>query len=115
MTQKEFARTTSINGVGIINLMGDVTPFSEKEVMDIYEQLTRENYGNILLNFAEAAYINSGGIAIIISIVTEGRKKNQTIAVCSLTPHFQKIFDMIGLTEYVTLHPTQDAALSSMK
>ena len=115
MTQKEFARNTSVNGVGIISLMGDVTPFSEKEVMDIYEQLTRENFGNILLNFSGASYINSGGIAIIISLVTEGRKKKQTIAVCSLTSHFQKIFDMIGLTEYVTLYPTQDTALSSMK
>lgn len=115
MAQKEFVESRVANGIGIITLLGDVTPFSEKPVIETYERLSSEKREKILLDFSNASYINSGGIAIIISMVTEARKKNQQIGVCSLTPHFQKIFDMIGLTDYITLFPTQEKALEGLK
>lgn len=115
MPQKEFVRSSTSNGIGVITLLGDVTPFSEKPVIETYEKLTNEKHNKILLDFSNASFINSGGIAIIISMVTEARKRKQKIGVCSLSPHFQKIFDMIGLTDYVELFPTQEKAFESLK
>ena len=115
MPQKEFVRSSTSDGIGVITLLGDVTPFSEKAVLETYESLTLSKHDKILLDFSSASYINSGGIAIIISMVTEARKRKQVIGVCSLTPHFQKIFDMIGLTDYIRLFPTQEKAFEHLR
>lgn len=102
------------NGITTFSLYGDVTPLSEKPVLDLYEKVSAEGVQKILLDFSKAKYINSGGIAIIISMVAEARKKNQKVGVCSLSDHFQKIFDMIGLTDYVEMYQTEEEALEAL-
>jgi anti-anti-sigma factor len=114
METKEMVSTEIKNGVVVLSMYGDVTPFSEKAVMEAYEKNTSVSTLKILLDFSKAKYINSGGIAIIISLVSEARKKNQKVGVCSLTSHFEKIFDMIGLTDYVEMYKTEDEALKAL-
>ncbi|MCK9408037.1 MAG: STAS domain-containing protein [Bacteroidetes bacterium] len=111
METKEMVTTEMKNGIVVLNMHGDVTPFSEKAVMDAYEKHSAGETQKILINFSNAKYINSGGIAIIISLVSEARKKNQKVGVCCLTPHFVKIFDMIGLSDYVEMYETDVEAL----
>jgi anti-anti-sigma factor len=114
MAAQEVVTKGIRNGVTILNLFGDVTPMSERPVLALYEQETQAGAKKILLNFSNAKYINSGGIAIIISMVSEGRKNDQQIGVCSLTPHFQKIFEMIGLLDYVALYQNEEEAIRTM-
>jgi anti-anti-sigma regulatory factor len=46
-------------------------------------------------------------------VVTEARKKEQRLLMTGLSSHFQKIFRMVGLTQYADLYPTlQDAMVS---
>jgi anti-anti-sigma regulatory factor len=61
--------------------------------------------------FAADCYINSGGIAVLIGILGESKKKGQTIRMSGLTSHFQKIFAMVGLTKYAQIHPSEEVAL----
>ena len=64
-----------------------------------------------LFHFDKDGYINSGGIAILIGIASESRKNEQTIRMTGLSSHFQKIFNMVGLTKYTEIFPTEELAL----
>lgn len=66
----------------------------------------------IVMNFKEDDYINSAGIAIIIGITTESRNNGQTLRIVEPNKHFQKIFDMIGLTQYVQVFGAEHEALA---
>jgi anti-sigma B factor antagonist len=44
----------------------------------------------------------------------EANKSSQTVAICGLTPHFNKVFTMVGITKYATLFPDEAAALASL-
>ena len=98
--------------VSVIGIKGDVTSTTGQPIEDAYHQVTAAGTKKILFVFAADCYINSGGIAILIGILSESKKKDQKIRMTGLTAHFQKIFSMVGLTKYAQILPTEDAALA---
>jgi anti-anti-sigma factor len=98
-------------GVAIIDLIGDVTTFAEEKITNAYNEVSRKGARNILLNFRQNDYINSAGIAILIGIVTEVNRSNQRLAMSGLSQHFQKIFRMVGLAQYVDIYQDEDEAI----
>jgi anti-anti-sigma factor len=97
--------------VSILDIKGDFTATTGGLVEEAYQQVTKEGVKKILLAFAGDNYINSAGIAVLISITADSRDKEQTIRITGLSDHFYKIFDMVGLTRYVTIFPSEEAAL----
>lgn len=98
----------------VIDLVGDVTTFAEEAINQAYQSASSEGAVNIIFNFRENDYINSAGIAILIGVVTEARKRDQKLLMTGLSTHFQKIFRMVGLTQYADLHPTLEEALAAL-
>ncbi len=98
----------------IIDLAGDVTTFAEEAIHKAYQDASADGAHNIIFNFRENDYINSAGIAILIGVVTEARKREQRLLMTGLSSHFQKIFRMVGLTQYTDLYPTLQEALASL-
>ena len=98
----------------IIDLVGDVTTFAEEAILKAYQDASSDGARNIIFNFRENDYINSAGIAILIGVVTEARKRDQRLLMTGLSNHFQKIFRMVGLTQYADLYPTLQEALASL-
>src|SRR6266508_866488 len=86
--------------VAIIDIKGDVTGFTGEPIEDAYQQVTTDGSQKILFGFDNKCYINSGGIAILISIVGESQEHEQTMRITGLSDHFHKIFDMVGITRY---------------
>ena len=93
-------------GATIIDLAGDVTTFAEEAINQAYQDASSDGAHNIIFKFRESDYINSAGIAILIGILTEARKRDQRLLMTGLSNHFQKIFRMVGLTQYADLYPT---------
>ncbi len=98
----------------VIDLAGDVTTFAEEAIHQAYQNASSDGAHNIIFNFREGDYINSAGIAILIGIVTEARKRDQHLLMTGLSSHFQKIFRMVGLTQYADLYPTLEEALDAL-
>ena len=104
--------STRVKGeVSIINIKGDVTSLTGQPIEDAYKEVSKAGAKKILLYFDEKGYINSGGIAILIGLVSESRKKEQVIRLTGLSDHFQKIFGMVGLTKYTQIFQSEEAAL----
>lgn len=112
---KEPMRVTTKeqDGVGIMLLEGDVTNSAEQAMEAAYEKLSSAGLRKILLNFSKVEYINSAGLAVMIGLLSKSRKEGRQLCACGLTPHFQKIFDMVGITKYVPHFDSVEAALQS--
>jgi anti-anti-sigma factor len=96
--------------VTAIDLTGEVTSFAEEPLNSAYRQASESGARNILLNFAAVDYLNSAGIAVLIGILNEARKADQRILVTGLTPHYAKVFHMMGLARYAPVYETEAAA-----
>jgi anti-anti-sigma factor len=95
---------------------GDITSYSEPYLNQAYEDVNKQHCPErILFVFEKDAYINSGGIAVLIQILADTRKKNQIIGITGLTAHFKKIFHMVGITKLATIYDTLEGALETMR
>jgi anti-anti-sigma factor len=113
---EEIQVTVKTNGSAtVIDLAGDVTTFAEEAINQAYKTASDNGATNIIFNFRENDYINSAGIAILIGVVTEARKRDQRLLITGLSAHFQKIFRMVGLTQYADLYPSVEEALNNLE
>ena len=111
MTQNPEIATRLNGEVSIIDIRGELTALTGQRLEEAYHGLSAAGAKKILMVFASDCYINSGGIAVLIGILAESRRRAQDVRMTGLTTHFQKIFAMVGLTKYAQIHPTENAAL----
>jgi anti-sigma B factor antagonist len=97
-----------------LRFTGDVSSLSKDAIVGTYQALDKAVHKYILLDFKGVEYLNSSGIALVIQVLMEANKSGQTVAICGLTPHFTKVFTMVGITKYATLYPDEAAALSAL-
>ena len=115
MPEKLEARVRHVNNLAIIEFSGDVTTFAEDVVQNAYRDATRDGGHTIAIDFSACEYINSAGIAAIIGVVTEARRQGRRMLVFGLSPHYQKIFRMVGLVDYVEMCATEAEALQRVR
>jgi anti-sigma B factor antagonist len=97
-----------------LRFTGDVSSLSKDAVVGTYQALDKAAHKRILLDFKGVEYLNSSGIALVIQVLMEANKSDQTVAICGLTPHFTKVFTMVGITKYATLYPDEAATLAAL-
>ncbi|MDN5362391.1 MAG: hypothetical protein PWP70_1438 [Moorella sp. (in: firmicutes)] len=85
----------------ILTLRGEITA----AVADIFAALLELDPWPeaILLDFSAVDYINSAGIAQLIKLLRQVRTRGGVLRARGLSGHYQKIFRMVGLTEYITV------------
>jgi anti-anti-sigma factor len=113
MEQSNNVTTATRANVGVIELRGDITGQAEDAVTESFQKLEKEGVKKFLFKFNDATYINSSGLGTVISLVSEGKKK-QKIAASGLSKHFQKVFDIVGLTDYIDIYATEDEAIKKL-
>jgi anti-anti-sigma factor len=113
MTKNQEVSTRLKGDVSVIDIRGEVTALTGQPIEEAYHGVTAAGARKILMVFASDCYINSGGIAVLIGILAESKKKAQVVRMSGLTPHFQKVFSMVGLTKYAQIHPSEEAALAN--
>jgi anti-anti-sigma factor len=102
------------DSVTIMDIQGDVTAFSEPFLNDAYQNANTQRTGKILLKFDNNAYINSGGIAVLIQVLAQTQKNDQVIGITGISDHFKKIFNMVGITKFAKIYDSLEDALQQM-
>jgi len=114
MTQANEILLEQLGDVTLFDIRGDVTILSESFLKDAYEDANNRGAGKILLKFEENAYINSGGISVLIQLLAKTQQNSQKIGITGLSEHFKKIFNMVGITKFAEIYNTQPEALEQM-
>ena len=111
MVQQTKAVVRLSDEVVVIDIEGDMTSASHAVIEQAYEEASGTGQKKILLTFREEDYINSAGIASIIKLVTESRKKEEVVRLATPSAHFRKLFGIVGLTQHVQVFSSAEEAL----
>lgn len=115
-TKSRVDQLTSPAGhpVTVLRFEGDISSTSKEAVIGAYQALPKETTKLVLLDFSKVDYINSSGIALVIQLLIQAANAGQKVYAFGLSPHFTKVFTMVGITKYAQLFSGQDAALAAL-
>src|SRR5262245_36197698 len=86
-------------GVATIDLHGDLTAQAGATLQAAYATVESQNPEVVFFNFAGVDYINSTGIALIISLLKRAQQASCTLMAYGLRPFYAELFEMAGLTD----------------
>ena len=87
--------------------MVGVTGRADGECADALESVLRgavEANPKVAADFSALDYISSAGIRAVLQAARAAQRRNSEFAVCSLSPHVKKVFDMSGLQHILQIH-----------
>jgi anti-sigma B factor antagonist len=99
-------------GVAILDLHGEINAFAEQALSAGYDAAEAANPDVILLNFGGVDYINSTGIALIVTLLARARAGRRKMLACGLSDHYVEIFNITRLADFMTVFPDESSALS---
>jgi anti-sigma B factor antagonist len=95
----------------IVDIQGDVTAASEAVLMGAYD--AAGDARAIVLNFTGLAYMNSGGIGLLVTLLVRANRRSQELLAFGLSEHYRQIFELTRLDEAVGIHDTEHEALAA--
>ena len=99
-------------GAAVIDLRGEIDSFGEEALNSAYADATRHDPSAVLLNFRDVEYINSTGIALIVALLAQERKAGRRLLTFGLSPHYEEIFQITRLADFMSIYPDEATALT---
>jgi anti-sigma B factor antagonist len=124
MTSTCEATTRALPGAAVIELRGEVDGSAAAVLNAAYERAVEAGHagrdttdrdpGTVVLDFAAVDYINSTGIALIVSVLARARAERRKVVASGLSAHYREIFDITRLSDFIELFPDLDRAVSQL-
>ena len=112
MEKSCVVRIDTSSSVPAIFLTGEITTFSDLEINDAFGSLPN-GWSHAVIDFSSVQYINSAGIAILVSLVTETEKNKQKLLFSGLVAHYRRVMEIVGITEFVQLFDNAQEAIAT--
>jgi anti-anti-sigma factor len=108
------AQVRKEENLAIIVLNGEINATAEEALNQAYSQANGQGPSTILLNFENVSYINSTGIALIVGLLAQARKSHKRLVVYGLNDHYEEIFRITRLADFMTIYPDESSAMSGV-
>ncbi len=109
MATSEAPAVRRRDGVAVIDLAGDVNRAAEAGLDAAWREATPADA--VVLNFAQAGYINSTGIALIVGLLAKARAAGVPVRAYGLSPHYREIFEITRLADFLAITTDEDSAV----
>ena len=102
MPAQPFSAATAVtDGSATIAIRGDLNGTADAELNAAYDEARAAGATTMTLDFSEAAYINSTGIAVLVRILASGRRDKIEIRARGLSPHYIEIFEITRIADFM--------------
>ena len=68
---------------------------------------------NVVVEASDVTYVSSAGLRAFLRISRTLGKNQRSLHICSLKPHIQQVFVMVGFDRVIPLHPDVESALTA--
>jgi anti-anti-sigma factor len=79
-----------------------------------YDQVVSQGNDSepVILNFTGVDYINSTGIAVIVTLLARARADGRPLRAFGLSSHYEEIFQVTRLSDFMSIHHNEPEALA---
>jgi anti-anti-sigma factor len=93
-----------------LRMTGDIDGGADEALADGYARGAAHGPARVRLDFGAVGYINSTGIALIVRLLAEARRDHREVIAIGLSDHYQEIFRLTRLSDYVTIVGSEPSA-----
>jgi anti-sigma B factor antagonist len=97
----------------VLRIEGDITSASEGDLMAAYGLAVANGATAVILDFTKLAYMNSGGIGILVTLLVRARRGGGRLVATGLSDHYRQIFELTRLDEAIGIYDTEAEALAA--
>lgn len=103
----------NIDDIAIVYPAGYID-FEAKDIMiPFFSELMENKIKRILINFQNVKKINSMGLSVILEIIDDLKEQHAKIRYSNLSRQNEKLFELIGLTEFGEMYSSEIEALAN--
>jgi anti-sigma B factor antagonist len=97
------AQITEVPDEVRLRLSGDLNGRADATLAEAYANVVALGPRRVSLDFAQVGYINSTGIALVVRLLAEARRDGRTVKAIGLTQHYQEIFRITRLSDFMEI------------
>lgn len=101
---------TPAENVSVIDIDGEITAFSEKELKEAHEEAGTD-VSAVILNFTGLEYMNSGGIGLLVTTLIRAQRAGHDLRAYGLSDHYRQIFELTRLDEAIHIYDNEESAI----
>jgi anti-sigma B factor antagonist len=101
------------DGVRVIDIEGEITAFSEDVLKKAHEEASHGPVRAVILNFTGLAYMNSGGIGLIVTTLIRAQRAGHKLLAFGLSDHYREIFSLTRLDEAIEIFADENEAIAA--
>ena len=98
--------------VVVLDLAGDLRGDAREDLEAAYADAASREPQVVVLNLTDVGYIDSTGIALIVSLLARARRDGREVSAYGLTDHYREIFEITRLADFMAINPDEDSAVS---
>ena len=95
----------------VVELHGRLDGSAADRMADLRSVLEGPGVTDMVVDFDDVDYVNSTGIALIVGLAATARAVGRPVAVCGLSDHYEHIFRITRLADFVAIHPDRATAM----
>ena len=86
-----------------VSLSGDLNARADETMATAYARVAELGPRRLTLDFQRVGYINSTGIALVVRLLADARRDGRSVRAFGLTDHYQEIFRITRLSDFMEI------------
>lgn len=99
--------------VPVVAVTGDLDADAGPALHEAYETATADDPDALVLDFAELGFMNSSGIAHVVSLLGDAREGGVDVRACGLDEHYEHVFEITRLADFITICADRQEAMAA--
>ena len=100
-------------GTGIVTVSGEVDVATAPALRDCLDRVVADDDGPVVVDLTAVTFIDSTGLGVLIGARKRCAESDRDLRVVVAEPRILKVFEITGLTDLFSIHPSLDLALSA--
>lgn len=97
-------------GMAVIVLDGTIDALAERAIDGAYTSCAELGAQAVALDFNAVDYINSTGIALLVSLLARAKRDGRPVRAWGLTEHYREIFEITRLADFLEVFADEESA-----
>ncbi len=104
-----------VGDIVIFDINGEIDLYNAPEIKEKIKDELNKNKVNVIINLDRVSYIDSSGIGVLISSLSNLKKIGGALKLINVYASVRKVFELTKLTSFFDIYDNESDALAAFK